>query len=133
MVNIFYIHTMNLAGIDMNLLVALDALLTERSVTRAAARVGLSQPAMSNTLGRLRTLVGDPLLVRSPRGMMPTARAKQMSDRVRFALREIQDALEEVQVFDAKSSSREFTVATTDYANLTLLPSLLNRLKAIAP
>jgi DNA-binding transcriptional LysR family regulator len=124
---------MNLAGIDMNLLVALDALLTERSVTRAAARVGLSQPAMSNTLGRLRTLIGDPLLVRAPRGMMPTARAKQMADRVRFALQEIQGALEDVQVFDAKSSNRAFTVATTDYANLALLPSLLNRLKTIAP
>jgi DNA-binding transcriptional LysR family regulator len=131
--NIFYIHAMNLAGIDLNLLVAFDALLTERSVTRAATRIGLSQPAMSNALARLRTVVGDPLFVRTPRGMTPTARAKALSERVRFALKEIQSALEDVQAFDAKSSIREFNVATTDYANLMLLPRLLHRLKEIAP
>ena len=69
---------MSLAGVDLNLLVALDALLAERSVTRAAERVGLSQPGMSNTLARLRKLFGDPLLVREGMALVPTPRAEAL-------------------------------------------------------
>ena len=69
---------MNLQSFDLNLLLALDALLKERHVTRAAARIGLSQPAMSNALARLRDLLDDPLLVRTPRGMVPTPRAERL-------------------------------------------------------
>ena len=69
---------MNLSGLDLNLLVALDALLSERSVTRAAQRVGLSQPGMSNPLARLRRLLNDPLLVRQGATLVPTARAETL-------------------------------------------------------
>ena len=81
---------MNLGGIDLNLLVALDALLSERSVTRAAQRVGLSQPGMSNALARLRRLFGDPLLVRRGAALVPTARAEALAGPVREALALIQ-------------------------------------------
>ena len=74
------IDHVNLSRIDLNLLVALDALLTECSVTRAAARVGLGQSAMSHNLGRLRTLFGDELLTRSSEGMRPTPRALALID-----------------------------------------------------
>ena len=77
---------MNLGGLDLNLLVALDALLSERSVTRAAQRVGLSQPGMSNALGRLRRLFDDPLLVRQGATLVPTARAEALIGPVHEAL-----------------------------------------------
>jgi Transcriptional regulator len=72
---------MSLAGVDLNLLVALDALLAERSVTRAASRLGLSQPGMSNTLARLRKLFGDPLLVREGLTLVPTPRPNRSASR----------------------------------------------------
>ena len=83
------IDHVNLSRIDLNLLVALDALLTERSVTRAAARVGLGQSAMSHNLARLRALFGDELLTRGPEGMRPTPRALALIDPVRIALAQI--------------------------------------------
>ena len=83
------IDHINLSRIDLNLLVALDALLTERSVTRAATRVGLGQSAMSHNLARLRALFGDELLTRGPEGMRPTPRALALIDPVRIALAQI--------------------------------------------
>ena len=85
---------MNLGGLDLNLLVALDALLSERSVTRAAQRVGLSQPGMSNALGRLRRLFDDPLLVRQGATLVPTARAEALIGPVHEALELIRGALD---------------------------------------
>ena len=76
---------MNLQSIDLNLLVAFEALMDERNVTRAARRVGLSQPAMSNALTRLRRTFGDPLLVRTPSGMSPTPAAQSLIEAVREA------------------------------------------------
>ena len=81
-----------LARLDLNLLVALDALLEERHVTRAGRRVGLSQPAMSNALARLRRMLDDPLLVRTPAGMAPSPRAEALADPLREALRAVDDA-----------------------------------------
>ena len=83
-----------IADVDLNLLVALDALLAERSVTRAAERVGLSQPGMSNTLARLRKLFGDPLLVREGLALVPTPRAESLRQPVADALSLIQQALD---------------------------------------
>ena len=80
---------MNLRSIDLNLLVALDALLNERHVTRAANRIGLSQPAMSNALSRLRHIFGDELFVRTATGMQPTARAEALQEAIRPVLRQI--------------------------------------------
>src|SRR5687767_6722421 len=87
--SIMSIDHINLGRVDLNLLVALDALLTERSVTRAARRVGLGQSAMSHNLARLRALFGDELLTRGPDGMRPTPRAVALMDPVRTALAQI--------------------------------------------
>ena len=84
---------MKLAGVDLNLLVVLDALLRERNVTRAGASIGLSQPATSNALRRLRDLVDDPLLVRGPRGMRPTERALELERQLEGVLPTIALAL----------------------------------------
>src|SRR5437879_6395361 len=124
---------MNIRDIDLNLLVVLDALLEERSVTRAAAKVGLSQPAMSNALSRLRETFGDPLLVRTPGGMVPTARAHDLAEPVRQALRAIGSAIAPGPIFDPKISRHVFTIGTTDYAELVLLPELSKRLQNEAP
>src|SRR5262245_64901077 len=87
--SIMLIDHINLTRIDLNLLVALDALLTDRSVTRAAARIGLRQSAMSHNLARLRELLGDELLTRGPEGMRPTPRALALVDPVRITLAQI--------------------------------------------
>jgi LysR family transcriptional regulator, nod-box dependent transcriptional activator len=124
---------MNLAGVDLNLLVALDALLAERSVTRAANRVGLSQAGMSNALARLRKLIGDPLLVREGQQLVPTPRAESLRQPVAEALRLIQQALDNRDRFDPASDRATFTVSCSDYSLLMLIGPLVRRLAAAAP
>lgn len=126
-------HDVHLEGLDLNLLVALRALLTERHVTRAAARVGLSQPAMSHALARLRELLGDPLLVRTPSGMRPTPRAETMRAPLERALEDIGRLIASPAPFDPRLSTRKFRIATNDYMELVLFPRLLRRLWAEAP
>jgi DNA-binding transcriptional LysR family regulator len=133
MLRILDMHAMHLAGVDLNLLVALDALLAERSVTHAAARVGITQPAMSHALARLRDLCGDPLLVRTPRGMLPTPRAEALATPIRRALADIEGALQADARFDPHAAQRTFTLATTDYGELVVLPPLLAHLSREAP
>ena len=123
----------NLEGLDLNLLVALRALLAERHVTRAAARVGLSQPAMSHALGRLRELLGDALLVRTPGGMQPTARAEAMTVPLERALEDLGRVLASPEPFEPGRSTRRFRIATNDYMELVLFPRLLARLWREAP
>lgn len=118
---------------DLNQLRALDALLTERSVTGAARRLGLTQPAMSHALSRLRETLGDPLLVRSGRGMALTPRAEALAPRLRLALRGLEDAVRAELPFDPASARRSFRVAAADYAELVLLPALIPRLEREAP
>ena len=125
-------HT-NLEGIDLNLLVALRALLAERHVTRAAARVGLSQPAMSHALARLRELLGDALLVRTPSGMQPTARAAAMTLPLARALEDLGRVLASPEAFEPSRSTHKFRIATNDYMELVLFPRLLARLWREAP
>ena len=96
----------NLSRLDLNLLVAFDALLTERSVTRAAARIGLGQSAMSHNLARLRTLFGDELLTRGAEGMRPTPRALALADPVRVTLAQIQAAVLQREAFDPSTAKR---------------------------
>lgn len=122
-----------LAEIDLNLLVVLDALLAERSVTRAAARVGLSQPAMSSALGRLRKRLGDPLLVRTAEGMVPTPRAVALGVPLREALSTLEQALESAVDFDPLRARRTFSVACSDYAHVVVVPQLTARLAELAP
>lgn len=124
---------MNLDKIDLNLLVYLDVLLRERNVTRSASLLGITQPAMSNGLRRLRETFGDPLLVRTSEGMVPTERAGALQPLIREVLASIEQAVEPDVEFDASSSSRVFRIMTSDYGEATLLPRLLERLRKDAP
>ena len=133
MVSIVTMQAPHLESIDLNLLVALRALLAERHVTRAAARVGLSQPAMSHALSRLRELLGDALLVRTPSGMQPTARAEAMAVPLEQALEDIGRVLASPAPFEPARSTRMFRIATNDYMELVLFPRLLARLWRDAP
>ena len=123
----------NIGAIDLNLLVVFEALVAERSVTRAAGRVGLSQPAVSNALARLRALLGDPLLVRTGRGMEPTARALELSGPIQQALEGIRRALTPSASFEPERSPYTFRVRSADNLELSLLPRLLERLGRTAP
>lgn len=124
---------MNLGGLDLNLLVALDALLSERSVTRAAQRVGLSQPGMSNALARLRRLLNDPLLVRQGATLVPTARAAALIGPVQEALELIRAALDAPLRFDPATDRRAFRLSCSDYSVLMLIGPLVRALAADAP
>jgi DNA-binding transcriptional LysR family regulator len=123
---------MNLQSMDLNLLVVFESLMDERNVTRAARRIGLSQPAMSNALTRLRRTFDDPLLVRTSDGMSPTPAAQALIGPVRAALGGLRAALEEKPAFDPAASKRTFHVITNDYAEILLLAPLLTGLRAKA-
>jgi len=123
----------NVNRVDLNLLVYLDALLRERNVTRAADQLGLSQPAMSNGLRRLRDLFEDPLLVRTSDGMTPTERAEELQPVVRELLSTIDKAVQPRSDFDAHTAKRVFRIMASDYAESTLLPRILLRLRESAP
>jgi DNA-binding transcriptional LysR family regulator len=123
----------SLAGIDLNLLVVLDALLQESSVTRAAERIGLSQSATSHALARLRALLDDPILVRTRGGMAATARARTLASPVHQALAELEKTLAPPRPFDPARSQRTFTLSLEDAGQVGLLPILAERLKREAP
>lgn len=123
---------MNLAAVDLNLLVVFDALMEERSVTRAGKRVGLTQPAVSNALARLRQLTKDDLFLRGPKGMRPTPRALELAGPVRQALHQVEQALEPAG-FDPATASHTFRLAMADYAASLILPPLAHRLEREAP
>ncbi|MGH3391594.1 MAG: LysR substrate-binding domain-containing protein [Actinomadura sp.] len=124
---------MKLESVDLNLLVALDALLAERNVTRAANRVGLSQPGMSSALARLRKLFGDPLLVREGTTLVATVRAEALVRPVREALDIIQRALDDRLDFDPGTDECTVKVSCSDYSVLMLIGPLVRRLAAEAP
>jgi DNA-binding transcriptional LysR family regulator len=123
----------NLRSVDLNLLVALDALLRELHVTRAADRMGLSQPAMSNALTRLRHIFKDELLVRTATGMQATPRALELIEPTRQVIRQIERVFESDARFDPHQSARTFTVRLSDLLQFLLLPSLLERIGPQAP
>jgi DNA-binding transcriptional LysR family regulator len=123
----------NLNRIDLNLLVYLDALLRERNVTQAANQLNLSQPAMSNGLRRLRELFDDPLLVRTSDGMTPTERALELEPIVREVLTTIDRAVQPRSAFEPKDAQRVFRIMASDYAESTLLPTVLGQLRTLAP
>jgi LysR family transcriptional regulator, mexEF-oprN operon transcriptional activator len=123
----------NLGRFDLNLLVALDALLTERSVTRAAARVGLGQSAMSYNLARLRALFSDELLTRGPQGMRPTPRALALADPVRVALAQVEALVTRDAAFDPRTAERLFRVGLPDSVEVLIGPALLAHLCEAAP
>ena len=122
----------NLRAIDLNLLVVLDALLHERNLTRAAARLPMSQPAMSHALARLRTLLGDPLFHRTRGGLRPTPHALALETPLRDVLAQVRRLLAGA-VFEPAASRRAFRLAMSDYGASVLLPSLMRRLRRDAP
>jgi DNA-binding transcriptional LysR family regulator len=133
MLCIEYIDAMNIGSLNLNLLPVLDALLAERSVSRAGARVGLSQPAVSNALAQLRAHFGDPLLVRKGGGMEPTERALALAGPLRAALLALEHGLEPAAAFDPAAAARSFTIMTNDFVAFALLPQLLARIQREAP
>ncbi|MFC3914789.1 LysR family transcriptional regulator [Pseudaeromonas sharmana] len=127
------IYIMNISRYDLNLLVYLDVLLREQSVTRAAAQLGLTQPAMSNGLKRLRDMFADPLLVRTQQGMQPTPRARELQPQIRQLLLTLESTLSPNPGFNPQLSQRHFRIMASDYAASTLIPRLLLRIGTEAP
>ncbi|WP_223633488.1 LysR family transcriptional regulator [Corallococcus sp. EGB] len=123
----------DLSGINLNLLVALDALLKETHVTRAAARVGLTQSAMSHALAQLRELLGDALLIRGRGGMVLTPRAQQLAAPLKRGLAELRRALRDEPPFEPATATRRFALATRDFFGSVLLPGALELLGREAP
>lgn len=124
---------MDLAGVNLNLMVALQALVEERSVTRAAQRTGVTQPSMSYSLQQLRRIFDDPLLVRGQGGLVLTPLAVTLTPRLEAGLRELQHVLEAKQSFDPQTSRRCFRVAASDYFQVVHLHRLLKLLAERAP
>jgi DNA-binding transcriptional LysR family regulator len=118
--------------IDLNLLIVFDAVMQERSLTRAGRLIRLSQPATSHALGRLRHIMHDELFIRTPEGMRPTPRAQQMSQPVREALSLFRLALEP-EAFDPRISRRTFTLAVNNYAARAVVPALIRLVAEQAP
>lgn len=124
---------MNLKNIDLNLLLYLDVLLRTGNVTQAAETMGISQPAMSNGLSRLRKLFDDPLLIRTKDGMTPTERATALQPLIRKIVADVEMAVEPDKGFEPSGAERVFRISVSDYGECTLLPPLMRRLHSIAP
>lgn len=124
---------LTLPSINVNLLVILDALLTEQNVTRAAKRVGISQSAMSHNLATLRELFDDALLTRTPTGMEPTQRALELGAPLRRALLSLQAAIQPPAGFEPSTSTRQFCIAAPDFITATVATRLLDAMGATAP
>lgn len=115
------IQSVNINGLDLNLLLAFESLLDERNVSRAARRVGLSQPAFSNAIGRLRARLEDPLFVRTSQGMMPTPRSEQLAGPIRAALAQLRQTFEAPRSFEPSASAQRFRIALSDDVELRLV------------
>lgn len=124
---------MNLASLDLNLLVWFEALMAERNVTRAAARVGRTQPAMSGTLARLRELMDDELFIRTADGLRPTPRALELHEPIGKALAQIEAAFSFRDRFEPATAEMSFVIAMSDLPTISLLPSLFEELSRAAP
>ena len=118
---------------DLQLLAALDVLVSEGHVSRAAEHLGLSQPAMSGMLARLRKTFDDPLLLRTAHGMVPTPRARELAESVQTGMRAFEDVLGDRGPFDPASARGTITVATADFPGVLIFPHVMERLCAQAP
>lgn len=125
--------SVTIRNVNLNLLKVFDAVMRERNITRAAERLCVSQPAISNALGSLRALYGDELFIRTPKGVAPTARALEIADPIRESLKLVDSTLESDFEFRPESLHRRFTVALTDYGELHFLPYLISELNVAAP
>ncbi len=124
---------MNIRNIDLNLLPVFEALMHERSVTRTASRLRLSQPAVSSALRRLREQVGDPLLIRTRTGMRPTPRAEQIFAAVSQAFDTIQNSVQTGAAFAPAEAQRSFNIMMSDIGEIVYLPRLIRQLQRDAP
>ena len=124
---------MDFHGIDLNLLVAFNALMNERNVTRAAIQTGVSQPAMSAALSRLRILLGDPLFQRSNAGLIPTPRARDLASPIAAALQQIEQAMIAQPGFKPETARVTFKLGLQDYPTVVLLPTLMQALEQTCP
>ncbi len=124
---------MNLGGIDLNLMVVFNAIYTERNLTRAGEQVGLSQPAMSNALRRLRELFNDPLFSRTSEGMIPSPYAEQIAVPIRDALALLQTSLQGHTIFDPSKAANTFRIAMSAYSAIVIMPVLMEWLQKEAP
>ena len=123
---------MNIALVDLNLLVVFDAIMREKHVTRAARRIGMTQPAVSNALNRLRHIAKDELFIRSSVGVSPTARALELGPPIRQAINLVENAFDP-KSFDPANSTDEFNIAISNYTASILFPELANLLEKEAP
>lgn len=123
----------HVSSLDLNLLAVFDALMAEGGVTRAAERMGLTQPAVSHALKRMRVLLDDPLFVRTPTGMEPTPHAERLATVIRPMLAQLDALLASGQAFDPATSARTFAIGMSDYAAAVLLPRLLKLVTQQAP
>lgn len=124
---------MNLRSLDLNLLLVFDAVYAERSISRAAEKLHLSQPTVSNALTRLRNRLNDPLFERSAQGMVPTTRAKSLAEPIRQALDLLEGGLRGGDEFEFRRSEREFVVAVEDYGEAVVFPRFCDWLSEMAP
>jgi DNA-binding transcriptional LysR family regulator len=124
---------MELRDIDLNLLLVFDRMLAEKRVSAVAESLGLSQPAISNALARLRRTFGDELFLRTARGMEPTPFALQLAEPVAYAMGTLHGALNQQTTFDPASSTRSFTLAMTDIGEIYFAPMLMDALSRAAP
>lgn len=124
---------LNVQRLDLNLLRVFDALMQEQNLSRAAVRLNLSQPAVSNALARLRRHLDEPLFIRTARGMQPTSRALSLHVAVRQALHLLQQGLDPAAAFEPAAAQQLFTLSMNDYAQARLLPALSRRLQQVAP
>lgn len=123
----------NLRTLDLNLLLVFDAIHGERSISKAAQKLHLSQPTVSNALARLRERLGDPLFERSAQGMLPTAKAKRLAEPIRQALTTLERGLRGDETFDFAQADREFVIAVEDYGEAVILPGFTRWLAEAAP
>jgi DNA-binding transcriptional LysR family regulator len=133
MTSIIKFSFMDIKKVDLNLLPVLDALLRHRSVTLAAREMAMSQSAVSTALGRLRSALGDPLLVRTGRGMLPTPRASQLSESVAGILDKVRDEVLSARGFVASESERTFTLGLSDVGSYVLWPRIIAAVSQQAP
>jgi DNA-binding transcriptional LysR family regulator len=124
---------MELKDVDLNLMLVFHELMMEKRVSAVAVKLGLSQPAVSNALKRLRTLLGDELFQRTSKGMEPTPYANQIAEPIAYALSAIHSSLNEKYSFDPNTSERTFTLGVTDIGEIYFLPRLMDLLATVAP
>ena len=124
---------MNLSKVDLNLFVVFDAIYTEGNLTRAGQIIGITQPAVSNALARLRESFNDPLFVRTAQGMVPTPMAQNIISPVRSALALLRVSVQESRTFNPLQANKTFRISMTDLSEAVILPPLFQRLRRHAP